>query len=186
MRISTQALRHADDAVSKAISKIAETADIESELLDHLNASLAEGVDCTDENAKSQRGTVSFLDYLWRTKASTAASVAQAVPLIAANKKVVRWGQTRLMMAPVLAWGEAARPFAAAYPSERVLDDVYLTTEVLVSALVSWGIAIADPISRSTPPELDGQRLAGMVTAGFDSSGITVRGEEFSEIALLA
>jgi len=129
---------------------------------------------------------VLLLDYLWKTSGAAAASVAQTVPLVASSKKAVRWSSTRVMMAPVAAWGEAARPFKAAYPEERVLDDIYAESQQVVTALVEWAIAIKDPITRSTPPELDGPRLANMVELGFDSSGVTGRGEEFSEIALLS
>jgi hypothetical protein len=184
--ISERAPRFGASTLSKAITRSVEPPDVVTELLDHLSAELPEGAECSEANAKGQRGTVRLLDYLWTTGGRGAASAAQTVPLVAASKKVVRWSSTRVMMAPVGAWGETARPFKAAYPEERVLDDIYVGLESVVPALVEWGVAIKDPISRSTPPELDGPRLANMVEPGFDSSGVTVRGEEFSEIALLS
>jgi hypothetical protein len=62
----------------------------------------------------------------------------------------VRTGHDRMMMAPVCNWDEPAKPFAAAYPPQRVLADFFAVDSDeeppdIVPALVEFGIAIADP-----------------------------------------
>ena len=93
--------------------------------------------------------------------------VARRVPLVAASGKIAHWSAERMMMAPVSAWHEGARPFYAAYPEDRVLDEVYSTVaDDLVKALETWGMAYPDPLISATPRELEDPRLSSMVVDG--------------------
>jgi hypothetical protein len=131
---------------------------------------------------------VLLLHYLWTSQGKSAAAIAKKVPLITSNELAVRWSHDRMMMAPVCSWHEAARPFADAYPPQRVLADFFAgdADEELpdvVPALVEFGIAIADPITIDTPSELRGSRLHAISSA--ETEGIVVSNERFSQIALL-
>ena len=53
----------------------------------------------------------------------------------------------------------------------------------MVNALIQWGVAIADPLTTSTPAELTERRLASMAAGNTD--GVLVKDVEFSWIALL-
>jgi hypothetical protein len=93
-----------------------------------------------------------------------------------------------MMMAPIRSWHESARPFAVAYPPQRVLLDIYAGNEHealsdVVHALSEFGIAIVDPITDDTPAELRGARLEAISDGR--TEGVTVSNEKFSQIALL-
>lgn len=178
-------LTYADDALATAIPEVAAEEDVVGELLEHLRGLLPEGQPCLDTHESAIEASLEFLAHLWRTLGAEAAPTARLVPLINSNRNVDYWSSDRMMMAPIDAWGETARAFADAYPPDRVLDAIYARSDEVVTALAAWGIAHADPIITSTPRELDKRRLAAMVAGEFDSEGVVVRGEDFSQIALL-
>lgn len=184
--VGNRSLSYAKEALATVIPTTAQAEDIVDEFLEHLRALLPEEAECSDANEYAQRGSVRFLDYLWKTSGDDAATVAHQVPLINRTKRVLQWSSERVMMAPVSVWNEAAREFSDAYPSDRVLDDIYVQSDhSIIMALSAWGMAHPDPIIKSAPRELEGRRLAAMVVGDFDSDGVVVRGEEFSQIALL-
>lgn len=91
-----------------------------------------------------------------------------------------------MMMAPACSWHEAARPFADAYPPQRVLANFFAGDAEfpdVVPALVQFGMAIADPIASDMPSELRGSRLNAI--SPVETEGIVVSNERFSQIALL-
>jgi hypothetical protein len=158
------------------------------EAVKHLDEGLPEDEECDEESADLQHGTVRLLEYLWKSQGKNAAVVAKKLPLIASNELAVRWSHDRMMMAPVCNWHESARPFADAYPPQRVLADFFAgdADEKLpdvVPALVEFGIAIADPITSDAPSELRGPRLSAISSAA--TEGIVVTNQRFSQIALL-
>ena len=138
-----------------------------------------------DPNLKD--GSVRLLSHLWGTKGQSGEALAKKCPLIAMDGTVVKWSSTRMMMAPPDLWHPEARPFQDAYPHRRILSSAYADSEnsKVGSALVSWGIAIRDPLTKSSPPELKDKRLQGLTREGADTEGVTVSGVEFSQIALL-
>ena len=92
-------------------------------------------------------------------------------------------------MVPVCSWPESARPFAAAYPLDRVLDPMYAGSESggvpdVASALAEWGIAFTDPIIRDTF-DLGDRRLA-VLAPGVNTTGYQVPRVSMSQIALLS
>ena len=133
-------------------------------------------------------GAVLLLDYLWKSQGKSAAATAKKVPLVTSNELSARWSHDRMMMAPVCNWHEAAQPFAVAYPPQRVLADFFAgdadeQLPDIVSALVEFGMTIADPITSDTPAELRGSRLDAISSA--ETEGIIISNERFSQIALL-
>jgi hypothetical protein len=184
--IGILSLRYAEEALAKAIPVTADASKVRSELLHHLKSALPEDADCSDDNEPAQRGTAQLLGYLWRTDGEGAEAVAREIPLVTKSKKIAHWSSGRVMMAPVSAWDIAAQPYSKAYPPDRILHEIYVTSESdIISALTAWKMVHLDPIVTATAAELNGRRLAAMVPEGFDSDGVTVRGEEFNYIALL-
>ncbi len=164
--------------------------DVIHKAVEFLTNALPEDERCEDTSTKAQQGTVRLLSYLSEAKQDEARSMARQIPLITHGKRAVRWSRTRMMMAPIRSWHQAAQPFANAYPPDRILAEMYAgsTSKSLpdcVTALVKWGIAIADPIYADTPSELTPRRLEELSSA--DTNGVTVpnNDEEFSQIALL-
>ena len=164
--------------------------DVIQKAVESLTNSLPEDERCDDTSTEVQRGSVRLLSYLWKSKQDQASPTARQIPLISHGQRVVRWSPTRMMMAPIRRWHQSAQPFADAYPPNRILSDMYAgsSSENLpdcLTALVTWGIAIADPIYADTPSELTPRRLAELSPT--DTDGVTVpnNDEEFSQIALL-
>ena len=158
--------------------------------IESLNRLLPEDERCDGTPVEVQHGSVRLLHYLWESKQEHASVAARRVPLITCGQSAARSSPSRMMMAPVLCWNESARPFANAYPPNRVLAEMYAGSPNgdlpnCVTALVNWGIAIADPLSTDTPTELTERRLAEL--SSVDASGVTAtnNSEEFSQIALL-
>ena len=179
------------ETIEQAIPTSVSEADVIDTALKHLHERLPEDEDCDEATTELQKASVRLLVYLWESHGKNAASIARKMPLIASNQRAVRWSHSRMMMAPVCSWHELARPFAKAFPPDRVLADFYAGCEEegspipdSVAALVEWGIAIADPITTDTPAELQERRLAAISLVD-DTEGIVVRGETFSQIALL-
>jgi hypothetical protein len=185
---ATQNLQYLPAAMKQAIPTSLSEAQIIEEAVKHLDDALTEDEKCDEESADLQHGAVRLLDYLWTSQGESAAPLARKVPLITSNKLAVRWSHDRMMMAPACNWHEAARPFADAYPPQRVLADFFAgdaNKELpnVVPALVKFGMAIADPITSDTPAELRGPRLSAISSA--DTDGIVVSNQRLSQIALL-
>jgi len=173
-------------ALDAAVGLHLSESDVLEEIARHLGRELPEDEDCDEDSTALLRGGVRLLAYLWRIQGPEAAVTARGLPLISRKQRVVRWSADRLMMAPVVAWPESARPFAAAYPDNRVLSDLYAGIDEepgCVDALIAWGIAIPEPISSDEPSELRDRRLA--VIAASDAQDVIVSGQRFSQIALL-
>jgi hypothetical protein len=108
---------------------------------------------------------------------------------MSSGARAVRWSPDRMMMAPVENWHPSARPFASAYPPNRVLADIYKGnpdegTPDVASSLVEWGIAIADPITTTALAELRDKRLTA-ISLTDDVDGVVVADGSFSQPALL-
>ena len=175
-----------ENALPNSISR----EDVVEKAVESLIASLPEDERSDGIPIEVQQGSVRLLYYLWESEQGQAHSMARRIPLITHGQMVARWGPTRMMMAPIRCWHQSAQPFANAYPPNRILAEMYASSSSedlpnCVTALIAWGIAIADPIFGVTPSELTAGRLAELSSA--DTNGVTVtnNGEEFSQIALL-
>ena len=154
----------------------------------YMSDRLPEDKNCDDSTLNVRRATVRLLAHIWDTSGQDAVLVARQVPLVASSSRAVRWSATRSFMGPVRAWPESAQAFADAYPPNRVLDGLYAGSETekipnVTAALAEWKIALIDPITEVSVAELKERRLSAL--SGVDPAGIVVRGEQFSQIALL-
>lgn len=184
----TTGLGFVDQVIATAIPEIVSEDDVIDEGIRLLEAKLPEDKECPDETLDLQKASVRLLHYLWEVRGKGCESIAKKTPLITSNQRVAKWGPKKMMMAPVCTWHESARLFANAYPPDRVLHELYVGSEVsgipnCVQALLEWGIAFGDPITGDEPAELKGDRLAA-ISSG-DTEGLVVKGEKFSQIALL-
>jgi hypothetical protein len=157
-------LRYLLAALKQAFPASLSEAQVIDEAVKHMGDGLPEDEECDKESADLQHGTVRLLEYLWKSQGKNAAAVAKKLLLITSNELAVRWSHDRMMMAPVCNWHQSARPFADAYPPQRVLADFFAgdadkELPNIVPALVEFGIAIADPITSDAPAELRGPRL---------------------------
>ena len=182
-------LRHLTDALVKAIPTVVEEEDVVAEAVERMRGMLPEDKRCDDVPLKVKQATVRILAHFWESQEKVAASVARQVPLVASSNRAMRWSSDRLFMAPVRVWPDSARPFEAAYPPDRVLDDFYAGSEAeevpnVTIPLVEWGMAHADPVFESVF-DLRDRRLAMLTSADDDTNGIVVRQERLSQIALL-
>lgn len=181
---------HLQYVLENALPNSMSEEDVIQKAVESLTNSLPEDDRCDDTPTEVLQGTVRLLSYLWEAKQDQARSTARQVPLITHGKKAARWSRTRMMMAPIRCWHQAAQPFANAYPPDRILAEMYAgsSSEDLpdcVTALVTWGIAIADPICADTPSELTPRRLAELSSTDTNGGNVPNNDEEFSQIALL-
>ena len=157
--------------------------------VESLSRALPEDERCDGTPTEVLQASVRLLSYLWESQQDQASPTARQIPLVTHGQRTVRWSPSRMMMAPIQCWHRSARPFANAYPPNRVLAEMYAGSpddpSSCVSALVSWGIAIADPIHTDRPSELTPQRLAELSSTETDGITVPNNDEEFSQIALL-
>ena len=181
---------HLQYVLESALPNSISEEDIIEKAAESLIALLPEDERCDGTPTEVLQGSVRLLNYLWESQHEQASPTARRIPLITHGQRAVRWSPTRMMMAPIRCWHQSAQPFAGAYPPNRVLAEMYAgsSSEGLpkcVTALVTWGIAIADPISADTPSELTARRLAELSSTDTSAVTVTNNGEEFSQIALL-
>jgi len=173
-------------ALMKAAVPVELTADeIVMECLARLDRNLPEDKPAPDSDSGRSMvdASVRLLAYL--ADKGHAATEAFRVPLVASDGTIVRASQQRRMMAPVSTWREGARAFRDVYPPDRVLAELYAEDTAVVRALVGWGVAYADPLSRDAPAELRDDRLRCLAINADDAIGAHVARAEFSQIALL-
>ncbi|HUW14329.1 MAG TPA: hypothetical protein VM537_31695, partial [Anaerolineae bacterium] len=160
------------------------------ECVKKLESDLPEGSRDLDKRASAVAGSVRLLGYLWRTRGNNGGELAARIPLVTAENSVARWSRDRMLMAPVPRWHEGARGFSAAYPPGRILREDYGCSLAedetdVVQALCAWGILHADPLTTQRPVELKDRRLAAIAVERAQTEGVTVAGQELSQIALL-
>ena len=184
----SRGLCHLTATLEQAIPSRVTEDEVLSDAVKYMSERLPEGKDLDEDALNIQRGAVRLLAHLWESKGHDGAVIAREVPLVASSGRAVRWSASRLFMGPVHVWPESAQPFADAYPPTRVLDDLYAGSETpeipnVAVALAAWGIALNDPITDIPVAELKERRLAAL--SGADSTGIVVREERLTQIALL-
>jgi hypothetical protein len=180
-------LQFLSKAISDAIPSSLTEDDIVERAVKLLDGKLLMDKEVKEIAAGVDEASVRLLAYLWESRGRDAAPIASRIPLITSGGRIVRWSADRMMMAPVSTWHASAQPFADAYPSDRVLSNIYgsdvdAPTSVVL-ALAAWGMAFLDPISTNTPAELKDRRLASISSS--DTEGVVVSNERFSQIALL-
>ena len=110
--------------------------------------------------------------------------------LTAAGRLVYLTGSGEQILAPSLYWPETERPYAELYTENRLLSDRYCDGDVLADALnqlISSGLVIDAPLYVGRRAELaDVNLLREMADGEQDTAGVTVRNENFGQIAFLA
>lgn len=96
-----------------------------SDLVQHLSEALPEDQKLADDSSIATTASIELLAHLWTSKGKAAEPIAWKVPILVADGTARRAGHRRLMVPPVSAWRETARPFSDAYPNSRVLSDRY-------------------------------------------------------------
>jgi len=185
---SDRELHYAASALTKAVPEEVKEENVIAEAVKRLGHLLPDGKVCDTVAPEVKRASALLLAHLWETKGEAAASVARQLPLLTSGHRSVRWGQDRLLMAPVGRWRRSAQEFEKAYPPDRVLGELYTGFSEegapdITEPLVNWGIAYADPIIESTV-ELREPRL-GKLSVTDNTEGLVVQQQRMSQIALL-
>ena len=163
--------------------------DVLKSCVEHLKKILPEGR-IKEEANPVFIASIRLLDFIWRTRGEAGEQWAKEIPLATRDGKSIRVSNQRVM-APVVAWNPTARPFWEIYASNRVLADAYIGEASglsnVVSALVVWGIAYAEPLVRMSTggADLKPDRLRNMLTVPVDVTGLVLSQSEYSHIALL-
>jgi hypothetical protein len=183
-------LQYLSETLSKALPRIVFENDVINSCLKLFETKLVDGKPVVEATTPLLNGSVHLLIHIWDSQRAAGKELACQFPFAASDNTLVRWGREKLLMSPVRSWPEAAQPFYKAYPPHRVLAAVYCCSGTesrsnVIEALVSWGIAIKEPISKNSPVELKDRRLAALSERGQDTQGVIVSGIEFTQIALL-
>jgi hypothetical protein len=160
--------------------------DAVASLLHRLTVSLPDDQKMPEENENAVDASIDLLSHLWSTGGKAAQSSAWKIPFLATDGATHKPGVRRMMVPPVLAWPEAARKFATAYPPGRVLDERYAEQgNALLEALTAWGITYSSlvvPLDRDEIPE---RGLKPIATDPEEVAGASLREAKLSQIALL-
>jgi hypothetical protein len=183
-------LAHTEAALNKLVPKALTEDEVVERCLKRLDEKLVNGKRLRDEEGDLLEGSVRLLAHIWKYRGAAGEATAKRCPLVALDNIILRYTESQPLMAPVARWPEKARPFHEAYPEQRILTPIYAgdTAKAIpdvVDGLIRWKIAYGDLITESSPT-LDGERLKAAVSEKDDVEGMTVSGEPFSQIALLA
>jgi hypothetical protein len=166
--------------------------DVVRKCVAHLQGRLPEGRPISNEAQSLLAGSVLLLDFIWRTRAEAGAQIARDIPLATSDSRSIRVPSTQRVMAPVEAWKCEARSFCEIYPPNLILAGDYRGDGVrvpnVVSALIKWGIAYAEPlISQSIGgADLKSERVSPLlVDEGVHMEDLALAQTTFSQIALL-
>lgn len=177
-------LGHVEGALKSAVPAVMTEDNVLHECVNLLERRFPKTDRISDSNRTIVLASIRLLDYLAR-KGEAALSLALRVPLLARDGTFARTSAQRKMMSPVETWDERARYFSGLYPSDRVLAEEYVGTNV-ASALVDWGIAFPGPLIKMAPADpIKDDRLRCLAVDGEATDGLQVHGEEFVQIALL-
>lgn len=180
-------LHHLRTAIRTAVAKEDTEAEVREELVDHIVKAVEIGKPHSEPIPRVLSASIPLLSYLAAVRAPDSESLARRLPLMTLSGHVDLWSHRKRFMAPVAVWPEASRPFAEAYPPERVLASTYAEgkeADGVTSALAQWDIAHTDPLIR-TRHELEGSRLAHLLAGNVDPTDLSVPETTLSQIAFL-
>lgn len=183
-------LAHFTSALDAALQGSLTEEQLVQECVSHLQNKYPDSEEVEADAIGGIVGSIRLLDYLYNREPRAPASLAQQLPILTADGRIVRWSKARPLMAPVCTWHTAAQPFCIVYPANRILAPIYSgdpAQEIpnVVPALVAWEVAVADPLATEAPKDLKDKRLAALAEPGQDTEGVAVSGETFSQIAFL-
>ena len=112
-------------------------------------------------------------------------------PLLTADNKVIRLTGSQQILSPVLHWPQSTQPYVDLYTKNRLLSDHYCNdsnlNDVLIP-LIEASLVIEGPLYQATRT-LDSENLNLLKAMALDSregEGVTVRNEDFGQIAFLS
>jgi hypothetical protein len=183
-------LAHTDEALQKLVTKVLTEDEVIERCLKSLDEKLVSGARLAEEESALLPGSIQLLEHIWKTKGELGATIAKRCPFVASDNTIVRLTDSQPIMAPVSRWPDKAQPFFEAYPEKRVLAPMYAgdpnqKVPDVVEALIGWKIVYDDILMKSSPA-LEGDRLRALAIDESDVEGLTLSGESFSQIALLA
>lgn len=157
------------------------------DLVDHLDQRLPADQPVTEKEQVAAHATISLLAHLWATKGIQAKETAWRVPILAADGTAQRARAKRMMVPPVAAWPDAARPFAQAYPEGRVLAPYYAASDrgALLDALGTWGVTHRGLLGKAQREEVAERGLRAIAADPDEVEGAKLRAAELNQIALL-
>ncbi len=180
-------LRLCNTVLRRAIPAELTEQNVLEDCLTHLSRAMPDGQQAEDEELTLVEASILLLAYLWATKGLDGAQLAQRCPLLTREGIIVHHTAKKIV-APVAAWAEEAHPFADIYLRLRALADVYCERSPggieIVEALVEWDIAFRELLFRRKSNEVGDQVLAALSDGKDDVTGITVKDETFSQVAL--
>lgn len=142
-----------------------------------------------DANGAAARvAVVTLVNRLWCWKGSGGRELAWTLPVLASDGTTPRASVRRLMVPPVLVWPEAAQPFGAAFPPNRVLANDYVSGDdggMVLDALADWGIMHRTLLMTFSRGELRDRALRAVARDPDAVGDGVVRDTEMSQIALL-
>ncbi len=185
--LSRQGLKNGDYAIRESTGDELSEDDAIRDLVRHLAEALPADQPVADKKRAAAQATMLLLAHLWETKGVQAQKTAWEIPILAADGTARRASAKRMMVPPVPAWPEAARPFAEAYPEGRVLAQDYAAPEhgALLEALGAWGIAHDGLLGTAQRDEVADRALRAIAADPDGLEGARLRGAELSQIALL-
>jgi hypothetical protein len=185
--LSRQGLANGDFAIRESTGDELSEDDALRRLVRHLSEALPIDHSVGDENRTAAQATILLLEYLWEQKGAHAEKIASEIPILAADGTARRASAKRMMVPPVSAWPEAARPFAEAYPDGRLLAEDYATSAngALIEALGAWGIAHDQLIGSAQREEVADRALRAIAADPDGLNGAKLRGTDLSQIVLL-
>jgi hypothetical protein len=185
-RLTEQSLVSGLYAIHESTVEELSEAEAIAQLVQRLASALPDDQKLTEKNEKAASATLALLAHLWSTQKKAAEHAAFGIPLLAADGTSRLPGKRRVMVQPVAAWPESARPFAEAYPPSRVLSDRYAAPDQpLLEALVAWGIAHPALLTTATRDEVPERGLRPIASDPEQVSGAVLRDASMSQIALL-
>lgn len=156
---------HLAVAIDRAISgRLGETGVIE-DCINALSRTVARQKRLDEKGRSGAETAARLLAFLWTTKGTEATRYAHRLPLLTLSGHCDEANDRRQLLLPISRWPETARPYAEAWPPERILDEIF-ASDTLIEAVTGVGIAPSGFIVSKRVARLEGPRLAGLIADG--------------------
>lgn len=111
-------------------------------------------------------------------------------PLLTQEGKIAHLTGSQQILAPIAHWPVSAQPYADLYTETRILSGYYCddsTVSCALKPLIDAGLVIEAPLHKAVRPRIDDMNLLNAMSEGaLNVSEVTVRNEEFGQIAFLS
>jgi hypothetical protein len=186
--VTDQGQQGALEAINEATGDDFDDDEAVQEIVRHIAEALPADRPVAAESRHAAAASIALLEYLWDAHGADARRAAWEVPLLASDAKAYRAGHRRLMLPPVGEWPDKARPFALAFPPDRVLADDYTGAEdskKVLEALAEWGIAHHGILEMGQREELADRGLRAIVSDPEGVADARLQSAEMMQISLL-